>query len=374
MLALTGGLAACSSDADQADAVPERTQSQSRSKPVARQDFSRRDLLVTAVCTPGNGGGGIVSVDGWSPQNLKKVAHAEFQLPDTVVTKTEEVRPGTAVDDLCSPDGLTDSNDILAVGSLFDQNFTKLAVVIQDPKSMATHVGYVDRSGKLTDLTGQEGFGNTPHEDNAVMAPDGSEVWFTREVDEEERVASRPLAGDHQVVDRQQVESVGESHLFVVGTPATAVLGGGPRISPDGKRLLSGGGVLEIPAGRRVIDEDLVDQATPVSCGEPDAGSAIRWIDNDTVLCGSDLIGQRFSTLDLAPNATPSAPILPGNDHKNFVQVVSPDGKRFLFLSVNENARDHYLSDLEPGSTPKKAEPSGEFSALGVAVFFLDWR
>lgn len=372
-LALTAGLAGCSSDHDKSG-PDEDSQPRNSSTPEVRDDFSQRDMVVTARCSPGDSGGALVIVDGWNPQSLKKMAHAEFRLPDTVLTKVERVRPGTALDVLCAPTNLTDSDDILAVRSLFDRDFAKLAVVIQDPQSKATHVGYVDRSGKLTDLTGQEDFGNTPHEDHAAMAPDGSAVWFTSEVDDKDYVARRPLAGDHKVFDQQPVDYVDEYHMFVVGTPGTAVLGDSARLSPDGRRLLADYSVLELSPDRRFIGPDAIDQAPGPSCGETGSSHPIGWIDNDTLLCGSSLSGQRFSTIDLTADAKPSAPILPSNDHENFVLGISPDGQRFAFLSVKETARDYYVSDLKPGSTPTKIEPNGEFANMLDTLFFLDWR
>ncbi|TDO66437.1 hypothetical protein EV651_1042 [Kribbella sp. VKM Ac-2571] len=372
-LGLAASLVACSSGNEQPEAAAEDSRSHGQSSPTleAGDDFSQGGMVVTAQCSPGDSGGGLVTVDGWNPQTLQKMAHAEFQLPDTVLTKPEKVRPGTALEGLCAPDSRISSGDILAVRSLFDRDFTKLAVVVQDPESMATHVGYVDRSSKLTDLTGPEDFGNTPHEDNAAMAPDGNAVWFTSEVDDTDRIASRAVTGDHKT-DEQPIENVGESHLFVVGTPATAVVGGSARLSPDGKRLLAEGKLLQLPADRRVIGPEMIGQAPSVSCGESGSAAPIRWIDNDTVLC--DGPGGRFSTLDVAPNAKPSAPILPANDHNNYVLGISPDGQRFAFLSVMESERHYYVSDLQPGSVPTKIEPPAEFSKMIGALFVLDWR
>ena len=330
-------------------------------------------MVVTAQCSPaGDSGGGTVTVDGWDPQSLQKMAHAEFQLPDNVLTATEKVRPGTALEVICAPTNLTNSNDILAVRSLFDRDFTKLAVVIQDPQSMATHVGYVDRSGKFTDLTGEEDFGDTPQEDNAAMSPDGDAVWFTSEVDDEDHIASRPLDGDHKAVGERPIEDIGESHLFVVGTPGTAVVGSSARLSPDGKRVLAEGRLLDVKPDRAVIGPAAIDQATSVSCGESASGDALGWIDNDTVLCsGPD---NRFSTFDLTPNAAASGPILPSNDRNNYVLGISPDGQKFAFLSVKEEKRDYYVSDVKPGSTPTKVEPPADFARMIGKLFVLDWR
>lgn len=373
-LGLVIGLVACSSGNDQPEPAAEAggSKSESSSTPRADDDFSQEGMVVTAQCTPaGDSGGGTVTLDGWAPQGLEKKAHAEFQLPDTVLITSEKVRPGTALEDLCAPTNLTSSNDILAIRSLFDRDFTKLAVVIQDPKSMATHVGYVDRSGKLTDLTGEEDFGNTPHEDNAAMAPDGDAVWFTSDVDGDDHIANRPIGGDHKPVGDQPIEHLSEAHLFVVGSPGTAVASSSARLSPDGKRLLAEEKLLDVKPGG-VIDPNAIEQAKTLSCGESSSGVPVGWIDADTVLCsGPD---KRFSTLDIAPNATAGAPILPSNDRNNYLLAISPDGQKFAFLSVKEEKRDYYVSDVKPGSTPTKVEPPAEFAQMIDKLFVLDWR
>lgn len=78
--------------------------------------------------------------------------------------------------------------------------------------------------------------------------------------------------------------------------------------------------------------------------------------------------------LDISPGMKPEAPIVPDNDHQNNGMVVSPDGQKFAFLSAKGTARDYYLCDAKPGSTPKKVERTGEFSTLGDTAVFIDWR
>lgn len=370
-LALAASLVACSPDNDQRGPGAEGDRRSSETGISA--DFPRQNVIVTAVCSPGNGSGGVVNVDGWEPQSWKHVAHTEFRLPDTAVVRSDKGRPATAVQELCKlADMLADARDVTAIRSLFDQDFTKMAVVTEDPETEGTHVGYLDRSGKFTDLTGNEEFGNTPHEDNAVLVPDGSAVWFTHEVDGQERVASRALAGDHKAVDQLQVETVGERHLIVVGTPGRVVLANDAHVSPDGKRLLSESYVQELAADLRAVGPDLVEKGRFISCN---GGGQVGWLDNDTVLCDAKSTREgRFATLDISPEAKPGAPIVPDNDHGNNGMVVSPDGQKFAFLSAKGTVRDYYLCDTKPGSTPKKVERTGEFSTLGDTAVFIDWR
>ncbi|MEQ4715849.1 hypothetical protein [Nonomuraea sp. B19D2] len=369
-LVLAAGLVACSSDGDQREAEADAGQRSSGTG--ASGDFAQQNMIVTAVCSPGNGSGGVINVDGWNPQSWKHVARAEFQLPDTAIVASDQARPNSAVRKLCEPDELpADAGDVAAIRSLFDQDFTKMAVVTEDPQTEATHVGYVDRAGKFTDLTGNEDFGNTPHEDNAAFSRDGSAVWFTYEVVDQagtstkNRIASRALAGDHKAVDQLEIATVGEQNLIMVGrTPSRAVLTSSAQLSPDGKRLLAEGRVLEVPAEGQAVGPDLVEKGRYLTC---DGG----WLDNDTVLCEAD---DRFAALDIASGAKPGAPILPSNDHQNYGMVISPDSQRFAFLSAKGAAKDYYLCDTKPGSTPKKIERTGEFSTLGDTAAFIEWR
>ncbi|WP_433513473.1 hypothetical protein ACQP2T_59520 [Nonomuraea sp. CA-143628] len=257
-------------------------------------------------------------------------------------------------------------------GSLFDQDFTKMAVVTEDPQTAATHVGYVDRAGKFTDLTGNEDFGNTPHEENAAFSRDGSAVWFTYEVTDQpgistkDRVASRALAGDHKAIDQLEVRTANHMNLIMVGrSPSRAVVAGSAFLSPDGKRLLAESRVLEVPAEGQGVGPDLVDKGRYVSCGTG------GWLDNDTVLCSAD---GRFAALDIASGARAGAPIVPSNDYSNHAMVISPDGQRFAFLSQKGAAINYYLCDTKPGSTPQKVERTGKFSTLGDTAAFIEWR
>ncbi|TDE39903.1 hypothetical protein E1295_32715 [Nonomuraea mesophila] len=244
-----------------------------------------------------------------------------------------------------------------------------MAVVTKDPETEATHVGYVDRAGKFIDLTGNQDFGNTPHEHNAAFARDGSVIWFTYRAPDgnfeqtKDRVASRPLTGDHKAVDHLEFKGViSEDMITLEG--GRAVLAGEAFLSPDGKRLLAGGRVLDAPPEAQAVGPDLVDGGS-IPCGD-------GWVDDDMVL--RDTQDDRFATVDTTPGAEPGAPIVPENDHRNEPMVISPDGQRFVFLSAKGAARDHFISGTEPGSTPEKVERTGPFATLGDTAVFIEWR
>ncbi|WP_125504935.1 MULTISPECIES: hypothetical protein [unclassified Streptomyces] len=376
-LALAAGLVACSSDSDESG--PKGDEKPSAAETGVSGDFPKQDVIITAVCSPNNGAGAVVRVDGWNPRSWKQVAHAEFPLPDTAVIEHEKSRPASAVRELCEPQpDPADAGDAAAVRSLFDQDFTRMAVVTEDPQTRATHVGYVDRSGKFTDLTGNEDFGDTPEEDNAAFARDGSAIWLTYEVVDEpgvstkDRLASRAVAGDHQLVDRLEADIISDP-VIVTGSPGTPVLADSAHISPDGKHLLAEGRVLDVPENGEPVGPEQVEEApdTTVCPGQ------VGWVDNDTVLCDGSTPGdaeRRFATVDITPNAEPGPPIIPGSDRRNYGNVISPDGRNFVFFSTRGAERDHFISSTEPGSTPKKVERKGEFAVLGETVVFIDWR
>jgi hypothetical protein len=160
-LVLAAALTACSSDSGRQEPGAEGGRSPSQTG--VGDGFPRQDVIITATCAPGSGGNRAIRVDGRHPRSFKHVAHTEFPLPGTAVVESDRARPGTAVRNLCEPDKRpADAGDVTAIRSLFDQDFTKMAVVTQDPRTGATHVGHVDRSGKSTDPTGNEDFGETP--------------------------------------------------------------------------------------------------------------------------------------------------------------------------------------------------------------------
>ncbi|MDN5383482.1 MULTISPECIES: hypothetical protein [Streptomyces] len=115
---------------------------------------------------------------------------------------------------------------------------------------------------------------------------------------------------------------------------------------------------------------DPVENGRSVPCGSGQVGR----LDNDTVLCDTKhTYEQRFGVLDIASEAKP-VPVVPGNDHRNYGMVVSPDGQKFAFLSPKGTASDYFLCGTEPGSTPKKIQRTGESATLGDFAVFIEWR
>ncbi|MFD0746008.1 hypothetical protein ACFQ1L_32315 [Phytohabitans flavus] len=376
---LVGALMACTS-ADDGNDAPGADAGSGQKGPAA--EFRDQNLLVTAVCSAGADGGWRVSVDGWDPKTWTHEAQATFAVPATVVATKQTSGPRSALTALCTPsdygplgqsarDGEGDTAVVRMVRSLFDRDFTRLAVVIQDEDGGPGHVGYVDRGGQLTDLTATDtGFGSTPNESYAVLSPDGAEVWFTYwDTQVGTKIGSRAVAGDHKRIERAGKVPNGRP-LFLVGDPVRAVVGYDIAVSPDGRRFSSTyapEGVFAVP-----------DQSTALTDSSSKAGDnmcsdAVGWLGDDTLLCPFG--NGSLAALDVdGGTSTPRGPILPDNDRETTGMVISPDGSQVVFLSAFEKEREYWISATQPSSTPQKVEQSGAFSVLGDTAIFIEWR
>ncbi|MGN9793035.1 hypothetical protein ACTMTU_18310 [Streptomyces sp. OZ13] len=368
-LACLVGTTACSqeapSDGGGADARESGTDG---GKPKGVGDeFPDKNVIISAGCTPGTKGedawyGGVVTVDAWEPGSWKHVAHTEFRLPDTALVGMTD---NTAVEGLCLP---AETGEVPSMRSLFDRDFTKIAVVTEDPQTGETHVGYVDRAGRFTDLTGEADFGEDPTERSAAFSPEGDHVWLTYEGDSGSVVASRSVDGDHELVDHGRTKDAIARDLTLVGTPSKVVVGGHVTLSPDGKHMTTGSAVVRVP------QEDVIDAVAAAEGGDVIAGSgcqAVGWIDNDTVLCDE---ATNYSTAQLGPEARHGKPILPESSTNLFTMASSPDGKQISFISEDGDRYEHWIAATTQGSTPQKVEPGGDFAALGSTPVFIDWR
>ncbi|WP_310719560.1 hypothetical protein [Streptomyces lydicus] len=363
--------------------------------------FRGKDLVISAGCTVPASRPATVWVQGFDPSTWKKVASVEFRLPAQVVIDKRDGEELSALYSLCAEnlpheeptDGIAASDAAFGprVRQLFDRDFTKLAVVTADDRTGARHVGYVDRTAKLTDLTGDgNGFASTPKEQDALFAPDGKSIWFTHlDAARQQHIASRSTSGTHRLTEQWAGEepATGDSILMLGGTPLRGVLGESPRFSSDGKRVAD----FILGRGRSIA---------PVTASGPlPTHGVLRlpdfecqpsgWVDNHTLLCAHRESGaapkhlNNFWTIDIdrlrpeeSSETTDGAgpDLLPATDRKNLPLAVSSDGKRLLFRSVQGKVEQPYVTDLTPGARPQQISARDAATALGYGDVVLEWR
>ncbi|BFV58419.1 hypothetical protein KCMC57_up35230 [Kitasatospora sp. CMC57] len=363
--------------------------------------FRAKDLVISAGCTVPASRPATVWVHGYDPATWNRVASVEFTLPAQAVIDKRDHEELSALYSLCAenlphqePDDGTATSDAAfgpRVRQLFDRDFTKLAVVTADDRTGARHVGYVDRAGKFTDLTGDgDGFASTPKEQDALFAPDGESVWFTHlDAARRQHIASRSLSGAHQITEQWAGEppSTLDNILLLGGSPLRGLLGPTPYVSPDGKRVagfVSGHGpsVTPVTASGPLGTKGLL--RIPDFACEP-AG----WVDAHTLLCTPDrtIPGtehlNNIWTIDVdqlrpeessKPTDGAGPDLLPVTDRRNLPLAVSADGKRLLFRSVQGKVEQPYVTALTPGAQPQQITAQEAATALGYGDVVLEWR
>ncbi|GGY29899.1 hypothetical protein [Streptomyces djakartensis] len=365
-------------------------------------DFPDKGVVVTASCSVPASNPARVTVTGWDPATWKRTVSRTFTVPaEAVVAEADDV--ASPLVELCADNfpGVGTSEDgpravaATRLRQLFDKDFSRMAVVLIDRETEATGVGYVDTSGKLTKLSGEqsEDFGDTPKEENAVFAQDGSAVWFT-ETDSSDRVriASRSVAGDHAVTEQAGGDGsyMDGAGLALAGDPVRGVFGKEVRISPDGRKATAfitwkGYNVVDLPRRSALLKVGGVKAS-----GIPSDADChpYGWVDDRTVLCGPRL-GEAedpkrknsFWTLDTSrldgtadtPEGALGDPIIQATDRKNTVRAISPDGKQLIFASLQGTRLEFFTSAIAPGASPKKIAAGDADRALSVGEV-LEWR
>ncbi|MFJ7337935.1 hypothetical protein ACIQUU_32400 [Streptomyces sp. NPDC101116] len=364
--------------------------------------FPDKGVIVTASCSVPASKPATVTVTGWDPATWEQTVSRTFTVPaEAVVAEADDV--ASPLVELCADNfpGVGASEDgpravaATRLRQLFDKDFSRMAVVLIDRETEATGVGYVDTRGKLTKLSGapSDDFGDTPREEDAVFAQNGSAVWFT-ETDSSDRVriASRSVAGEHAVTE--QADGDGDymdgAGLALAGDPVRGLFGKEVRVSPDGRKATAfitwqGYNVVDVPQGSALLKAKRV-KATGIP-SEADC-YPYGWVDDTAVLCGSRLgkaedpkRKNSFWTLDTSrldgtadlPKGALGDPIIPATDRKNTVRTVSQDGKQMIFASLQGTRLEFFVSATTPGATPKKITAKGADRALRVGDV-LEWR
>jgi hypothetical protein len=385
--------------------APAGQQGGSKSADKGSGDFPDKGVIVTASCSVPASNPASVTVTGWDPTTWKRTVSRTFTVPaEAVVAEADDV--ASPLVELCADNfpGVGASEEgpravaATRLRQLFDEDFSRMAVVLIDRETEATGVGFVDTSGKLTKLSGEQSadFGDTPREENAVFAQDGSAVWFT-ETDSSDRVriASRSVSGDHAATEQGSGDGryMDGAGLALAGDPVRGLFGKEVRISPDGRKATAfitwkGYSVADVPQRSALLKAEGVKAArTPFDADCHPYG----WVDDRTVLCGPRLGDTEdperrnsFWTLDTSrldgtadlPKGAKGAlgdPIIPATDRKNTVRAISADGKQLIFASLQGTRLEFFISATAPGATPKKIVAGGADRALRVGDV-LEWR
>ncbi|GHC71321.1 hypothetical protein GCM10010309_39410 [Streptomyces violaceochromogenes] len=401
-------VAGCGGGRDDADPDAKGTQrpagQQGGSKSADQKsgDFPDKGVIVTASCSVPASNPARVTVTGWDPTTWEQTVSRTFTVPaEVVVAEADDV--ASPLVELCADNfpGVGTSEDgpravaATRLRQLFDEDFSRMAVVLIDRETEATGVGYVDTSGKLTKLSGEQSadFGDAPREENAVFAPDGKAVWFTEEDSSDRvRIASRSVAGDHAVTEQGGGDAgyMDGADLALAGDPVRGLFGKEVRISPDGRKATAfitwkGYSVADVPQRSALLKAEGVKAArTPFDADCHPYG----WVDDRTVLCGPRLGDTKdpkrknsFWTLDASrldgtadlPKGAMGDPIIPATDRKNTVRAISQNGKQMIFASLQGTRLEFFISAIAPGATPKKITAGGADKALSVGDV-LEWR
>ncbi|MFI6477000.1 hypothetical protein ACIBH1_03635 [Nonomuraea sp. NPDC050663] len=257
--------------------------------------FTRKNTVITATCEMGARFAAI-AVRAWRPGTWERLAERYFSIPQNAeFSNASDAGPvHSPLVDLCdvgrnneSPYQLNDmESKAPRIRSLFDQGFTRMAVVYRLPGKNRTLAGSVD-SEDVASPTDPWG-GEASDEQNAVMSPDGRRVWFTySKASGEARIGSRSIGGDKQIKDEGPATGH-ELPLSLTGHPSRALQANTVRLSPDGRRFAATapgvyGTVFDALTTSSALTRKTARNATLVG----DCTSVVGWVSDQRVLCRS---------------------------------------------------------------------------------------
>lgn len=347
--------------------------------------FTRKGTVVTATCSMGSRWAS-VSVQAWDPDTWQKRAERDFPIPsDAAFSNVQGYKAvNSPLVELCgvdpfnpSPYGVSTLEYMTPrIRAIFDLAYTRMAVVLRDPRSKkASHVGYVVSGAALEDVVRLGGAAGDD-EQNAVMSPDGRSVWFTYTAsDGRQRIGSRSAEGDHHLTDEGPATGHGLP-LIVTGKPARAVQANMVNLAPNGRRLTATapkvfGTVFDTWNSSGPLTRTSARGATLLS----GCAGVVGWIGEDRVLCRTP--SGSFRAMDARSGRPAGAPISVVGPLEGMVaegMLVSADGKRFIVSVHPPNAQkndDDYVYE-DPDFRAVPTTPGG--SATRIVSPFLDRR
>lgn len=266
---------------------------------------------------------------------------------------------------------------------LFDRDYERMAVQIHDEQNDADHVGYVDASGKLHDLTGDPGSGfsdKQPHETSPVFDRVDNQIWYLGEYDGDQAVYSRNATTGART-DRGTLPN--RYGLFVYQGKQHATdfsLWGGAWLADPSETAMVSQGID--PTGESIEFKAFVGgRDTEPTVDLPDAASGcgpVGWVDDHTVLCREVDYSRppgrtsNFYTITLSADfsrvTAVGKRILPDNDRDNTFIAIANDGSEMIFEADRGDTSDFYRLKLQPGSAPAPT------AAIPADYSILEWR
>ncbi|MGW0533402.1 hypothetical protein [Streptomyces sp. NPDC003032] len=352
--------------------------------------FTRKDTVITARCAMGARYVGVV-VTAWDPESWKPRATRWFAVPENAAFNNY---PGaktvhSPLVDLCAgksdaPGAYpTESLEHIAprVRALFDLSYTRMAVVLRDSGGKdASHVGFVKSDAKHDDFVRLSGAAGDD-EQNAVMSPDGSTVWFTyTDQDGRKRIGSRSAEGDHHLSD--QGPAAGDNlPLTITGKPARAVQANMVRLAPGGRRLTATapkvfGTVFDTWNSSGPLSRTSAREAVLLS----GCAAVVGWVADERVLCRTS--SGSFRTMNVRTGRAAGAPISVVGPQDGTVaegMLVSPDGTKFIVSVHRPNAEKdpdyrYHAPDFRVVPATRGGTASDLADAeLDVLTVFLSW-
>jgi hypothetical protein len=354
--------------------------------PVPDSPFTREGAVITASCLLG-GRGAAVSVQAWDSTAWTVSAERVFDISGVAFGNPSDAEPvHSPLADLCgrrpwnpSPYGVDSlENKAARIRALFDIGYTRMAVVLRDPGTEATHAGFLEEAGAPVRLSSAA----ADDEQNAVLSPDGRSVWFTyTAASGEHRIGSRSTEGDHLLSD----EGPAAGHdrpLVVSGKPALGIQADVVRVSPEGNRFTAKaanvfGTVFDAPDSSGALTGESARNATLVR----DCVGVVGWVDDSHVLCRTASGSfQRMDARSGSPSGEAVTAVDPADGRTAEGMVVSADGKKFI-ASVhhpNDTGSDE-LTGLGPDFRVVSTTATGESTGILADVLwpdtiFLEWR
>ncbi|WP_327319156.1 hypothetical protein [Streptomyces sp. NBC_01235] len=349
--------------------------------------FTRKDTVVTASCEMG-ARYAAVAVRAWRPGTWKLLAERYFAVPGQAAFTNYPgvVAVHSPLVDLCRQDSDTDSAyavddaefQVPRIRALFDQGFTRMAVVLRKPGSDSTQAGFVASDDSQDELDRRSAAANRD-EQNAALSPDGKTVWFTyTNAAGKKRIGSRAAEGDQRVKD----EGPASGHdlpLSVTGQPPHAVQANMVRVSPDGRRLTATaprvfGTVFDTPDGSSALTATSARNARLLS----DCVGVVGWASDSRVLCRTS--SGAFQVRDAGSGRAEGDSISVVSPQDGAVaegMLVSPDGGEFI-VTVHVPNDPYGAADFTPDfrvvpmASGGKAVPVSQ-DLLGLGTVFLAW-